>query len=66
MGIGALVILFLIAYALSGSEVTPKYTAVGVGEGSSKLIGAGMIMFYFIMIVAIVGMIYSEINKALK
>lgn len=66
MGVGALVVLFAISYALSGSEVTAKYTALGVGEGSSKLIGAGLIMFYFIIIVAIAGMVYSEINKALK
>jgi hypothetical protein len=66
MGIGAIVVLFIIAYALSGSEVTAKYTAMGVGESSSKLIGAGLIMFYFIMIAAIAGMVYSEINKALK
>lgn len=66
MGVGALVVLFIIAYALSGNEVTARYTAGGVGEGASKLIGGGLIMFYVILLVAIGGMIYSEINKALK
>lgn len=66
MGIGALVVLFIIAYAVSGSEVTLKYAALGVEESGSKLIGAGLIMFYITVLVAIGGMIYSEINKSLK
>lgn len=66
IGVGFLVVLFIIAYSLSGSEVTPKAVALGVGEGSSKLIGAGLISFYMVMIIAILGMIYSEIIKAFK
>ncbi len=66
LGVAGLAVLFAISYALSGSEVTAKYTTMGVGEGGSKLIGAGLIMFYIILIVTIVGMVYSEISKALK
>jgi hypothetical protein len=66
MGVGAIVAFFIISYVLSGNEVTLKYSALGVGEGGSKIIGAGLIMFYFTMLVAIVIMVYSEINKALK
>ena len=66
IGVAGLVVLFIISYALSGSEVTAKYTTMGVGEGGSKLIGAGLIMFYIILIVAIFSMIFSEISKALK
>lgn len=66
VGVAGLVVLFIISYALSGSEVTAKYTTMGVNEGASKLIGAGLIMFYIILIVTIVGMVFSEINKALK
>lgn len=66
MGIGALVVIFLISFGLSGSEVTAKYIAQGVGEGSSKLIGAGLTMFYIVFFVAILGIVFSEINKALK
>jgi hypothetical protein len=46
--------------------VTVKYTTMGVDSGASKLIGAGLIMFYIILVVTIVGMVYSEISKALK
>ncbi len=66
MGLGALVVIFLISFGLSGSEVTAKYIAQGVGEGSSKLIGAGLTMFYIVFFIAVLGIVFSEINKALK
>jgi len=67
IGIGALIVLFIIAFVISGSELTPQYQALGVEtEFSSRLIGAGLTMFYFVFVIAIIGMIYSEISKALK
>ncbi|MBK5278860.1 MAG: hypothetical protein JJE09_08355 [Bacteroidia bacterium] len=66
VGVVSLALIFIIAYSLSGSEVTVKYTTMGVGEGSSRVIGAGLIMFYIILMLTVVGIIYSEINKALK
>ncbi len=66
IGLGAVVILFVVSYALAGSEVTAKYAAQGVGEGSSKMIGAGLTMFYVVFAIALVGIIYSEIIKAIK
>jgi hypothetical protein len=39
---------------------------LGIGEGGSKLIGAGLITFYVVMVIAFLGLIASEINKALK
>ncbi len=66
IGIIGLTVLFIISFILSGSEVTAKYTTMGVGESGSKLIGAGLIMFYVILIVTIIAMVFSEINKALK
>ncbi len=66
VGVGAMVVLFIIAYVLSGDEVTAKYTALGVDAGSSKLIGAGLTMFYFVIVLGFVGIIYSEVSKAFK
>ena len=66
IGIGAIVVLFVISYALSGSEVSADQSAKGVTETTSKLVGAGLTMFYLVAFVAILGLIYSEINKALK
>lgn len=66
LGIGFLVVVFVVSYAMSGSEVSLKAAALGVGEGSSKLIGAGLIMFYIVFVIGMLGMVYSEINKAIK
>lgn len=66
MALGAMVVIFVISFGLSGSEVTAKYIAQGVGESSSKLIGAGLTMFYVVFFAAVIGIVYSEISKALK
>ena len=66
VGVGALVILFVVCYAISDSEVSAKARALGADESSSQLIGAGLYTFYAVFIVSIVGMVYSEVNKALK
>ncbi|MFN3840725.1 MAG: hypothetical protein ACK4RF_08455 [Cyclobacteriaceae bacterium] len=66
MALVAIVVLFVISYALSGSEVSTMQAAKGVTENTSKLVGAGLTMFYLISGIAVLGLIYSEINKALK
>ncbi|MBS1542004.1 MAG: hypothetical protein JST14_00080 [Bacteroidetes bacterium] len=64
IGILALIVLFGISYALSGDEVTLKYSSLGVDASSSKLIGAGLIMFYIVLVIAVVGFIVSSIRKS--
>jgi len=66
IGIGALLLLYLIGYAISGAEVTERYADFGVGESASKLIGGSLIMMYLIGGVLIVGIIYTEISRMLK
>ena len=66
VGVGALAIIFVIAYSLSGSEFSLEEAALGVNATSSKLIGAGMLMMYFAYIAAAVTVVYAEISKALK
>jgi hypothetical protein len=65
-GIIALLVLFGISYAISDSSVKPAWAVQGISAGTSKLIGAGLITFYVVIIVAFLGLIFSEINKALK
>lgn len=62
IGIVALLVLFGISYALSGSEVSSKAASLGVDASSSKLIGAGIIMFYIVLLVSIVLVVYSLIR----
>ena len=66
IGVGVLVAVFVISYVLSDSEVSAIAKGLGENESSVKLIGAGLIMFYIALFVAIAGLIYSEINKAFK
>jgi hypothetical protein len=40
--------------------------SMGVDETEMKLIGAGIVMFYITLLLSIVGLIYSEISKAIK
>lgn len=61
-----MVVLFGVSYALAGSEVSADHAAKGITANVSKLVGAGLIMFYLIMAIAVLGLIYSEINKAIK
>jgi hypothetical protein len=66
IGIGALVVVFGVSYTLSGSSVTAQQAAMGIDESSSKLIGAGLTMFYLTLLGSVVGIVYAEISKALK
>ena len=66
MGVGVLVVLFGVAYVLSSSAVTNSWVARGITEGVSKMVGAGLIMFYMVMTIAVLGLIYSEVSKAFK
>ena len=66
ISIGVIAVLFGVAYAVSGSDVSLKAMAFGIDESSSKLIGAGLIMFYIVLILAVIAIIYSEINTAIN
>lgn len=59
-------VLFGISYGLSDSTLTRNALSAGLTEGTVKLIGAGLIMFYIVLILAVLALIYSEISKALK
>ena len=65
-GIGGLVVLFVIAYVVAGSSVSAEQAAKGISEGMSKMIGAGLITFYMVSGIAVLGLIFSEVNKAIK
>ena len=56
----------MICYSVSSSVVKASWAAKGITEGVSKMVGAGLIMFYVVLIVAALGLIYSEISKAFK
>jgi hypothetical protein len=61
-----LLIIFAISYAIADDNVNSIAVSYGQDASSVKLIGAGLIMFYIVIILSVVGLVYSEINKALK
>jgi hypothetical protein len=67
-GIAILIILaiFFIGYATASSDVTSKYTALGVDAQSVRLIGAGLLLLYVFIVGSLVTIIYSELSKMFK
>lgn len=67
MIVGIIIVLGLISYLLSKNTYTPamlekaEITASGV-----KLVGAGLIMTYFIMLIAIGVFIYTTLSRFIK
>lgn len=66
LGIVFIVALYFIAYALSGSEVTQAYSQFNVGPELSKIVGGTLIMSYLLLGFAIVGILYTEVNKIIR
>ena len=66
MGVGALIVVFFIGYAMSGDEVTTVYSQFGVDAGMSKWIGGAVTMMYLMIFIVTVSIIYSEVSKFFK
>jgi hypothetical protein len=66
IAVAGLLVIFAISYGIADSNVNSIALSYGEDAGSVRLIGAGLIMFYIVFILAAVGLVYSEINKALK
>lgn len=66
IGVGALVLVFVIAYIFAGDEMTTKYAKFIDGPEASKRVSTGLIAFYILAIGAIVATIYSGISKLFK
>ena len=67
IGLLGILIVFGIGYALSDSALTAKFIQSGVETGTlSRMIGGALKMVYLLMGVAIIGIVLTEISKALK
>ena len=67
IGIGVLIIVYALGYVISGSEVTATYIESGVTtESLSHAIGGMLTMVYILMGIAVVGIVYTELYKAIK
>ncbi len=60
IGLGILVVVFLIGYIAADSS------SAGTTEATSKLVGAGIISMYIFFFLAVIGIVYTEISKLIK
>lgn len=66
IGVVALIVLFVITWSIADSSVTNAYIEFGVNETSSKFVGGSLMLMYVLFIIAVIGIVFSEINKAIK
>ena len=68
LGVVAVLALFFICYSISSNEVLPKFEGepFNLTPGMSQMVGGLMFTTYVLTIVAIAGIVITEINKALK
>lgn len=68
LGVVLIVVLFFICYSISGNEVLPKFESdpFNLTPAMSQMVGGLMITTYVLTIVALVGIVITELNKAIK
>jgi hypothetical protein len=68
LGVVAIIVLFFICYSISSNEVLPKFEGepFNLTPGTSQMVGGLMISTYVLTIVALVGIVLTEVNKAIK
>ena len=64
--VGAFVILALICYFMAEGVETPLKDGGSLSEGGSKLVGAGLYLFYLLILLAGGIMLLSGIKKMIK
>ena len=64
--IGGLVVVLIISYLIASSEVLPSYEKYHINSGAAKRVGMGLNAFYFLVIGAVLTILYTEFGKAFK
>jgi hypothetical protein len=67
VGVAFVGVVFLIGWIFAGNEVTSGYITNGItDEGSSKLVGGALSAMYILFILAVVGIVITELKKAFR
>ena len=67
IGLGAFVGILLVAYFMTGGDPTVYSHSEGVATaGTSHLVGAGLVAFYILGVVAIGSILFSGLKKLIK
>ena len=66
IGLGTLLIIYIIALLIASDEVTDHFMKFDVTESQSRQVGAGLIVFYVLAVGAILTTLYTEVSKMLN
>lgn len=67
IGVGAFLAVLLIGYLVSGGDLNKyEYDDMIASSAQSRLVGAGLVAFYILSIVAIGSMIFAGVKKLIK
>lgn len=66
IGFAVLVLLLLLAYAISPADQGLFYSNFNIGPKMSKFIGGGLFATYFVFLAVIISIIYAEASKIIK
>lgn len=67
MGVGVVLVVFVIGYSVAGDSVTDVYKSMGIDTpGKSKMIGGVLNTTYVLLIFGVLSYVYSSINSLLK
>ena len=62
----AIVILLGICYAIASPDLNNRLIQAGATEGVSKFVGGALLTMYVLFAIALVGVVVTEFNKAIK
>jgi hypothetical protein len=66
VGLGLLLLVAGISYAMASGEVLKSYNAYNTTEAESKMVSTGLILFYLLAGGAVIAAVYSEVSKIFK
>jgi hypothetical protein len=68
IGVGILLVITLISYILASGEIMqfPGFEKFEMTSASTKRVGMGLILFYFLAFGAVGAVIYAEVGKMFK
>lgn len=68
LGVVVILVLFFIGYSISSNEVLPKFEGepFNLTPEMSQLVGGCLITTYILVITTLVGIVLTELNKAIK
>lgn len=66
IGIGFILVVYFIGFLMSSNEVTASYAEFGVDSVISQRVGGLLNAMYILMVLALVGILYTEVSKLAK